>query len=87
MARTTNKIDSTANLGISIYGQDKRAQRQRPFGLAPRASRVRLRRQQPIQSNSTTRRLAIMNLALRGIEADFGPENADTFQRDLSIAF
>ena len=31
--------------------------------------------------------LAIMNLAMRGIEADFGPENADTFRRDLSIAF
>ena len=31
--------------------------------------------------------LAIMNLALRGIEADFGPEHADTFRRDLSIAF
>jgi type I restriction enzyme M protein len=24
-----------------------------------------------------------MNLALRGIEADFGPEHADTFRRDL----
>jgi len=24
-----------------------------------------------------------MNLALRGIEADFGPEQADTFRRDL----
>jgi hypothetical protein len=35
------------------------------------------------ESNSTTRRLAIMNLALRGIEADFGPEHADTFRRDL----
>ena len=31
------------------------------------------------ESNPTTRRLAIMNLALRGIEADFGPENADTY--------
>ena len=31
----------------------------------------------------TTRRLAVMNLALRGIEADFGPEHADTFRRDL----
>ena len=30
-----------------------------------------------------TRRLAVMNLALRGIEADFGPEHADTFRRDL----
>ncbi len=35
------------------------------------------------ESNSTTRRLALMNLALRGIEADFGPEHADTFRRDL----
>jgi type I restriction enzyme M protein len=68
---------------ISIYGQDKWARRQRPFGLAPRARRVRLRRQQPKQSNATTRRLAVMNLALRGIEADFGPEHADTFRRDL----
>jgi type I restriction enzyme M protein len=35
------------------------------------------------ESNPTTRRLAIMNLALRGIEADFGSENADSFRRDL----
>ena len=28
-----------------------------------------------------------MNLALRGIEADFGPENADTFRRDLHPDF
>jgi type I restriction enzyme M protein len=35
------------------------------------------------ESNSTTRRLATMNLAIRGIEADFGPEHADTFRRDL----
>jgi type I restriction enzyme M protein len=34
-------------------------------------------------SNATTRRLAVMNLALRHIEADFGPEHADTFRRDL----
>ena len=38
------------------------------------------------ESNPTTRRLAIMNLALRGIEADFGPEIADTFHRDLEMA-
>jgi type I restriction enzyme M protein len=68
---------------ISIYGQDKWARRQRPFGLATRARRVRQRGQQPKQSNATTRRLAVMNLALRGIEADFGPEHADTFRRDL----
>ena len=35
------------------------------------------------ESNATTRRLAIMNLAIRGIEADFGTEQADTFRRDL----
>ncbi len=35
------------------------------------------------ESNPTTRRLAVMNPALRGIEADFGPEHADTFRRDL----
>ena len=32
---------------------------------------------------SPARRLAVMNLALRGIEADLGPEHADTFRRDL----
>ncbi len=35
------------------------------------------------ESNATTRKLAVMNLAIRGIEADFGPEQADTFRRDL----
>jgi type I restriction enzyme M protein len=35
------------------------------------------------ESNSTTRRLAVMNLAIRGIEADFGPEHGDTFVRDI----
>jgi len=35
------------------------------------------------ESNATTRKLAIMNLAIRGIEADFGEEQADTFRRDL----
>jgi type I restriction enzyme M protein len=35
------------------------------------------------EMNHTTRRLAIMNLAIRGIEADIGSEPADTFKRDL----
>jgi len=35
------------------------------------------------ESNPTTRRLAAMNMAIRGIEADLGPEHADTFRRDL----
>ena len=33
--------------------------------------------------NSTTRRLAMMNLAIRGIEGDLGPVYSDTFRRDL----
>jgi type I restriction enzyme M protein len=35
------------------------------------------------ESNATTRRLALMNLAIRGIEGDLGPEHADTFRRDV----
>jgi type I restriction enzyme M protein len=35
------------------------------------------------ESNPTTWRLAKMNLAIRGIEANIGPHNADTFHNDL----
>jgi len=35
------------------------------------------------ESNYTTWRLARMNLAIRGIEADLGPKHADTFREDL----
>jgi len=35
------------------------------------------------ESNPTTWRLARMNLAIRGIEANLGPHNADTFHNDL----
>ena len=35
------------------------------------------------ESNYTTWRLARMNLAIRGIEADLGPRHADTFREDL----
>jgi len=48
---------------IRIDGQNIPAQWRRPFGLATRARR--LRQQQPKQSNSTTRRLAIVTPALR----------------------
>jgi type I restriction enzyme M protein len=34
-------------------------------------------------SNPTTRKMAIMNLAIRGIEADLGQFNADTFHNDI----
>ncbi|HRT97814.1 MAG TPA: class I SAM-dependent DNA methyltransferase [Planctomycetota bacterium] len=35
------------------------------------------------ESNPTTWRLAKMNLAIRGMDANLGPENADSFHRDL----
>jgi type I restriction enzyme M protein len=35
------------------------------------------------ESNYTTWRLARMNLAIRGIEADLGPRHADTFREDV----
>ena len=35
------------------------------------------------ESNSTTRQRAMMDLAIRGIGGDLGPEYADTFRRDL----
>ncbi len=35
------------------------------------------------ESNPTTWKLAKMNLALRGIEANLGPQHADTFRNDL----
>jgi type I restriction enzyme M protein len=35
------------------------------------------------ESNPTTWKLAKMNLAIRGIEANLGPQHADTFQNDL----
>lgn len=35
------------------------------------------------ESNPTTRKLAMMNLAIRGIEADLGDYNASTFSDDL----
>lgn len=34
------------------------------------------------ESNPTTRRLAMMNLAIRGIDGNLGKEHADTFSRD-----
>ncbi len=35
------------------------------------------------ESNPTTWKLAAMNLAIRGIETNLGPEHADSFHRDL----
>jgi len=35
------------------------------------------------ESNPTTRQLAIMNLAIRGIDADLGKQHGDTFRGDL----
>jgi len=37
------------------------------------------------ESNSTTWRLCKMNLAIRGLEGNIGPQNADTFHNDLHL--
>jgi len=39
---------------------------------------------QKSNGSTTTPRLAVMNLALRGIEADFGPEHADAMWHSLT---
>jgi len=51
---------------------------------SPRRPGRRHRESMVSESNATTRRLALMNLALRGIEADSGPGQADTFRRDYT---
>ena len=35
------------------------------------------------EANADTWKMAKMNMAIRGIEADFGPHQADTFSNDL----
>jgi type I restriction enzyme M protein len=65
---------------ISVYGQGKRTGR--PFGLAKRARRVRPNLTRPKQSNPTTWRLAAMNMAIRGIDFNFGKKPDDTFLAD-----
>ena len=39
--------------------------------------------EEPDEYKAPTHRLAVINRPLRGIEADFGPEHADTFRRDI----
>ncbi len=46
------------------------------FGISPHSSFQ-------ISPRPTTRRFALIHFAMRGIEADIGPEHADTFRRDL----
>jgi Type I restriction-modification system methyltransferase subunit len=65
---------------ISIYGQDNFAGSE--IGRVECARRVR-GRDGAHQSNPTTWRLAMMNLAIRSIEANLGKEQADSFHRDL----
>jgi type I restriction-modification system DNA methylase subunit len=70
MARTKSTANSTANLGFEaklwLAADDLRNNMD-----TAEYKHVVL---------GLTRRLAIMNLALRGIEAGFGKENADTFR-------
>ena len=62
-----------------LYGQDKTERRQRRFGLAQRARRVRRRGKPPKQKNLTTSAIARMNLFLHGA-ADFQIVRGDTLR-------
>src|SRR5258707_1258249 len=67
---------------IAVYGQDKSVRGQHRFGVPQEARRVSARRRAN-QSNHTTCKLARMNLAIRGIDANLGPRKADRFRADL----
>lgn len=62
-----------------LYGQDKTARRQRRFGLAQRARRVRGRGKPPKQKNLTTSAIARINLFLHGA-TDFKIVRGDTLR-------
>jgi type I restriction-modification system DNA methylase subunit len=99
--KTTKIRETTAQLGFEAklwLAADKlrsnmdAAEPKRSGDSQPKAARrasetrqYRHRLGELIDLIGTTRRLAIMNLTLRGIEADFGPEHADTFRRDLHL--
>lgn len=70
---------------LSVYGQDKAVRGQRRFGLAQRARRARMPGKHPKQSNPTTWRLAAMNMAIRGIDFNFGKEPANTASRESAM--
>ena len=73
ISRPANRRRSASPCGIAVAGEFRRR-----FG--GKLGDISIYGQ---ESNATTRRLAVMNLALRGIQVDFGPEHADTFRRDL----
>ena len=66
---------------VPATGQAETAAVKRHVGF-PHGNRRASKRRRARQSNATTRRLAVMSLVIRGIEADFGSEHADTFRRD-----
>ena len=94
---SSKKNSTTANLGFEHKlwlaadklrkrsGQNKPARGKRRFVLAKRARRVRLMGNQPKQSNATTRRLAMMNLAIDNFDVRTSNfEFGSAFRRDRS---
>jgi type I restriction-modification system DNA methylase subunit len=72
--RSSKTSNSSANIGFEAklwLTADSRSEAETPEGN--RSGNM----------YATTRRLAMMNLAIRGIEADLGEQQADTFRRDL----
>jgi len=66
---------------LHSYGQDQWASGAH-LRRAQCARRVRQRRKLPNQSNPTTWRLAAMNMAIRGIDFNFGKEPANSFTQN-----
>ena len=93
-AQSASSKDFSVNLGFETglwfgdtHGQDIQWEwRQRPFGLTTPARRVRVWGVQSERSNAILRRLTVINLDLRGIDADFGPGHADTFRRSNGMS-
>lgn len=71
-----------AERSIAVGRQDKAARGRCRFGLVQRARRVKMPDRHLKQSNPTTWRLAAMNMAIRGIDFNFGKEPANSFTSD-----
>ena len=70
------------DFSLSASNGERAGVRCRNFGINRRGVQNIRRRRWPCAS-TTTWKLARMNLAIRGIDANLGPRNADSFRRDL----
>lgn len=81
-AKSAPRKGDRASTPSGVRGQDKLERGPRRFGLARRARRVKMPGRHLKQSNPTIWRLAAMNMAIRGIDFNFGNEPANSFTSD-----